>query len=258
MSLRQPTEKDREATRQYLLQRLDAVNSMSYNLESLFKVAIERIVKICFQFHLTPKELNSDNIPEKVLIRINEVIDWLYESINDYFDTLVEASPDSDKNIILPWAKRKINGKTFDERLLEYCDRFRFEMLLLTAAGILIGLGSIPLINSLIHNLKKPWNNPDIKEALTNIPSYGIGRTNSMFTAINALTRDGVASSWMKSKFLNEKKKGAVGWWVERGSSVPCDICDSQTGFHYNDSSLPLYHLSCCCIATPVYSNIKL
>lgn len=251
--MRHPTDKDRQEVKQYLLARLEAVGSMSYNLEVLFKEAIERIVKICFQFNLQPFQLNNDNIPEAALIRINEVIDWLNIAIQDVMDTLAAAAPDSDKDYILPWIRRERAGATFEERLNKYLDHFRFEMFLLTAAGIAVGFGSVPLVSSLIRNLQKPWNNPDIKEGIEKIPSYGIGRTNSMFTAINALTRDAVASAWMKSKFLNDKKRGAVGWWVERGSSIPCDICDPQTGFHYNDSQLPLYHLSCCCIATPVF-----
>ena len=253
MAQRQPTQKDKEEVMRYLLRRLEAVNSMTYHLETLFREAIDRIVRICFQFHLRPEQLNKSNIPEKALMRINEVVDWLKEAIIECFDLLVEAAPDSDKDFILPWVKRQRKGMTFDERLNEYCDRFRFEMLLLTAAGIAVGLGSIPLINSLFRNIRKPWVNPDIKEGLDKIPSYGVGRSNVMFNAINALTRDGVASGWMKSKYQKDEEKGCIGWWVERGSSVPCDICDSMTGFHYNDSYLPMYHLSCCCTATPVY-----
>lgn len=253
MALREPTPKDKEEVRQYLLKRLEAVHSMSYNLELLFREAIERIVNICFQFNLRPEQLNRDDIPEKALIRIKEVVDWLREAIIDYFDTLAGAAPDSDRDFLLPWVKRERNGMTFEQRLNEYCDRFRFEMLLLTAAGIAVGLGSIPLIKSLVRNMRKPWINPDIKEGLGKIPSYGIGRSNVMFNAIDALTKDGVASAWMKAKYINDEKHGCIGWWVERGSTVPCDICDSMTGFHYNDSYLPLYHLSCCCTATPVY-----
>ena len=255
MALRQPTREDKQQAREYLLKRMDAVNSMSYNLEKLFHEAIKRIVIICYQFNLKPKELNTDEIPEKVLIRINEVIEWLYETVTEYFDTLVNAAPDSDSDYLLPWVKRERAGMTFEQRLSKYCDQFRLEMLILTAAGVAVGLGSAALITSIFHNLKKPWDNPDLKEEIKNVPSYGIGRTNSMYTAVNALTRDGVASGWMKAKYINDKKKNCIGWWVERGSSIPCDICDPQTGFHYNDSQLPLYHLSCCCTATPVYNK---
>lgn len=255
MALRQPTQEDREEVKAYLLQRLDAVRSMTYNLESIFKIAIERIVRICFQFNMQPYQLNRQDIPERVLIRINEVIDWLRETIEDCFDILIREAPDSDKEFLLPWAKRERNGMTFDQRLRQYCDRFRFEILLLTAAGITVGLASVPLIDSLVRNLARPWINPDIREGLESVPSYGVGRSNVMYNAINALTRDGIASAWMKAKYLNDEKRGCIGWWVERGSSIPCDICDPMTGFHYNDSYLPLYHLSCCCIATPIFSK---
>lgn len=253
MALRQPTQKDKEEVREYLIKRLDAVRSMSYNLEILFREAIDRLVNICYRYNLQPSQLNRGIIPEKILIRINEVIDWLYEAIIDYFNTLVEAAPEADKDYILPWVKREKAGLTFEQRLSKYCNQFKLEMFLLIASGIAVGLGSIPLINSLVRNLSKPWNNPEIKDGLEKIPSYGVGRTNSMFNAINALTRDGVASAWMKAKYIRDKKRNCIGWWVERGSSIPCDICDPQTGFHYNDSQLPLYHLSCCCTATPVF-----
>lgn len=253
--MRAATQKDREETRRYLLGRMEAVESMSRGLERLMGMAIEEIVRICFKFNLRPEQLNRGEVPGPALAEINAVVDWLREMIEDSMEALVGSAPEGDREGLLAWVKRKRDGMTFGERLHLYCERFRLEMFLLTAAGIAVGLGSVPLVRSLVRNLRRPWVNGDIRDGLERVPSYGVGRSNVMFNALNALTRDGVASGWMKAKYLGDRERGCIGWMVERGSSVPCDVCDPQTGFHYTDSALPLYHLSCMCMAVPVFGD---
>lgn len=254
---RRPEEKDFKAARDYLVLRLQAEASMSRNLERIFKEAAQKLVLICYKYNVTPQQLLKNILPYKMKMEITQVIDWLKETIEDYFDSLVLAAPDSDRDFILPWIKSKRYGQTFEERLEGYMDKFRFEIYLLTAAGLMIGFGSVPLINSIWRNIHNPWSNPDLQESLIEKPSYGVGKSNAMFNALNNLTKNGIALAWMKTKAEKERKDGAYCWWVERGSSYPCDICDSMTGFHYDDSYLPLYHTSCCCIAVPIYPKLK-
>ncbi|MFK1744823.1 hypothetical protein ACIXBP_05490 [Bacteroides fragilis] len=82
--------------------------------------------------------------------------------------------------------------------------------------------------------------------------SLGVGRTVSSWTALSDLTEYAVAEGWMKHWELQAKACGAVGFFVMRGSSYPCNICDDEVGFHVEWDKLPPYHGHCKCFAVPV------
>lgn len=54
------------------------------------------------------------------------------------------------------------------------------------------------------------------------------------------------------------EQEGAIGYEVHRGSSYPCDYCDSFLGFHPIDdtSALPPQHGNCYCYITPAFKEI--
>ena len=62
--------------------------------------------------------------------------------------------------------------------------------------------------------------------------------------------------AWMRELANDYKEDGAVGYYVFRGSSYPCDLCDSACGFHplTDMSFFPPLHPHCCCGAVPIYS----
>lgn len=250
--MRQPTEADIEAAKAYLRLRLEAEHSMVRNLESVMREAAERVVDVLYSAGLTAGELEYADLPLRVQWDINAVIDWLNETINDYFLTLALYEKEDNKDIILPLILGKNHGMTFEERLSSYCTKYRDELLLLVGAGLFLGLTKMTLAKSIGNHLKHPYKNPDLVEGIAAPLSYGRGRTNSMFTAISGLTTYGISQAWMGSQYINDRREGCVGWIVRRGSSIPCDICDSMVGFHDDESDLPPYHNSCCCLAIPI------
>lgn len=251
----QPKESDIEAAKAYLRLRLEAELSMSYNLELIMREAAERFVDICYKANISPDHISFDKLPVNVRMQLEEVIAWLRETIDDYFLTLAIYDHEDTRDLILPLILGRNHGMTFAERLEDYCSKYRDELLLLISAGLFLGLSKSALSKSIGEHLKKPYNNPALADGIASPLTYGRGHSNSMFTAISGLTRFGIAQAWMKNKYIEDRKDGCIGWVVQRGSTVPCDICDSMVGFHTDESELPLYHLSCCCIAIPIYSN---
>ena len=249
----QPKESDIEAAKAYLRLRLEAEHSMNYNLSIVMREAAERIVEICYDAKIDPTVGSYENLPAKVQLEIEEVVQWLKETIDDYFLTLAIYDHEENRDRILPYILGENHGFTFDERLSDYCEKYRDELLLLVGAGLFLGLSQKVVAKSIGNNLKRPYNNPDLAEGIATPLTYGRGHTNSMFTAIGDLTRFGIGQAWMKNQYLNNIKNGCIGWYVQRGSSYPCELCDSKVGFHEDDSDLPLYHSHCCCIATPIY-----
>lgn len=251
--MRQPSEADIEAAKAYLRQRLDAERSMQNNLEYVMREAAERVVEILYSANIHPTVASYGDLPLRVQWDIDEVVEWLKETINDYFLTLAIAEHEENRDKILPFILGENHGATFDERLTDYVGKYKNELLLLVGAGLLLGIGKSALAKSIGDNLRQPYANPMLKDGIEKSISYGRGRTNSMFTAIGDLTRFGIAEAWMKNQYINNRKDGCVGWLVQRGSHFPCELCDSKVGFHADESDLPLYHSHCCCYAVPIY-----
>lgn len=251
--MRQPSEADIEAAKAYLRQRLDAERSMQNNLEYVMREAAERVVEILYSANIHPTVASYGDLPLRVQWNIDEVVQWLKETIDDYFVTLAIADHEGNRNTILPFILGDNHGMTFDERLTDYVGKYKNELMVLIGAGLLLGIGKSALAKSIGDNLRQPYANPMLKDGIEAPLTYGRGRSNSMYNAISGLTKYGIESAWMKNQYINNRKDGCVGWLVQRGSHFSCELCDSYVGFHTDESELPPYHLSCKCFATPIF-----
>lgn len=252
--MKQPSNDEVESAKEFLRQRLDAEHSMAYNLESLMREAAERIATICYAANVSPKGFNYNLLPLSTQRKIDEVIEWLRSLIDDYFRTLAIAEHTDTEDEVLPFILGENHGMTFDERLDDYCAKYKNELMVLIGAGLALGVVKSELAKSIGDNLKRPYDNALLVDGIDAPISYGQGRTNSMYTAIAALTKYGIETAWMRHWELSTAADGAIGWIVRRGSSYPCALCDDNCGFHplADGTGLPV-HNSCCCIAIPVY-----
>lgn len=252
--MRQPSESDIEVAKAYLRKRIECENSMTMLLESAMKEAAEKIVEICYSVGVNPQTFRYSNLPTRVRFDIDEVIQQLQEAIYDYFRTFAIADHEENRDKILPIVLGENHGMTFWERLTDYCNKYRDELMLLVGAGLLLGTAKSSLAKSIGKNLKHPYNNQLLADGISDPLTYGRGRTNSMFTALSGLTRYGIESAWMLHWELETEADGAIGWHVRRGSSYPCPECDDNCGFHSIEDGPRLpQHLNCCCFAVPIY-----
>lgn len=246
--MRQPSEADIEVAKAYLRQRLDAERSMALNLEIVMREAAEKIVEILYSAKKHPMVGSYENLPSKVQMRIDEVVEWLKEIIDDYFLTLAIADHEENREKILPFILGESHGQTFAERLSDYCGKYRDELMLLIGAGLLLGIGKSALVKSIGDNLKHPYANPILKDGIEVSLSYGRGKSNSMYNAINTLARFGIGRGWMYDRHLKAEMERAQGFITFRNSSCPCDICDDYAScFHPMDDAIPPIHANCVC-----------
>lgn len=246
--MQRPRESDIEAAKAYLRQRLDAERSMANNIYIVMREAAERIVKILYSAKIPPTVGSYDKLPVSVRMQIDEVVEWLRETIDDYFITLAIAEHEENRDMILPFILGQNHGMTFDERLSDYCDKYREELMLLIGAGVLLGIGEKALAKSISENLKHPYANPLLVEGIGEGVSFGRGRTNSMFTAINTLTRFGIGRAWMYDRHLKAEMERAQWFMTFRNSSWPCAQCDEYAShIHPMDDEIPPVHANCVC-----------
>ena len=120
------------------------------------------------------------------------------------------------------------------------------------------------------------YTTPEVKQAIsakniasmqaTYIRSHGrhidntglsyVGSSNSNANNILRMARTTMDMAWMRNLSIDYQENAEiVGFFVSRGSSYDCKICDSQVGFHAKGDleELPLYHPNCKCWVMPIY-----
>lgn len=250
-----PTKNDIRQATEYLRQRLEAEGSMRHNLELYMKEAASRIADISYMYKIPPKlfRFSADKELER---EVDEVIRWLKSKIEEATYILATAYGEEKDRDIIAFITAENHGKTFAQREDIYCQRFKYELEGIIAAGLLLEIGKDNLVRSIGTYIKMPYANPIFREALkehssatrlqTGGISYGVGRAVSMFNALDSLTGYAVMQGWMKHWGILHA--GATGFFSRRGSSYPCGTCDNMVGYHPIEEYRGGWHLRCKCV----------
>lgn len=263
--MRQPTDKEIKEAQDYLRQRLGAELSMRNNLLALMYQAAKQIIAISYKHNLPPNQF-SFSYNKELRQEVDAVISNLRKLIADYTETLAVADHTDEKEHIISFINRHSHGNTLVERVKTYTARYAKELEAAIASGLLLNLAQDKLLSSIKQSRKHPLLDPHITQAISKgysaisrlkLPeTYGVGRTNSSFTALNNLTNFAIAEGWMDYFALAARKNGAIGFMSFRGSSYPCPQCDDETAYFHifsNGDPIPPYHAHCCCYIVPIY-----
>jgi len=258
-----PTEQEIARAKDYLLLRLRAERLVVSELDTALLSAARRIVEISRRYNIPPESFRFSANPS-LLAEVNQVLALLRDALYDHVATIdTFKDGENDTPFVAPVLTTSYKNKTFRQRLAEYTSRWGYELEATIAAAGLEGIKDQGKILAVVRQyLDRPYDNPWIKEhmgkgdavRLENIPHYGKGNPIASATALSVLLTTLVAKGWMQNwARLNEGKRG---YYVYRGSSFPCEICDAQVGFLHaaNDlEGMPPYHPRCCCYV--VYTN---
>lgn len=253
-----PTEAEIARAKDYLLLRLRAERLAVSSLDAALLSAARRIVEISRRYNIPPESFRFSADPA-LQREVSAVLALLREALYDHVAELDTFEDEGNNSFVAPILTAEDHGKTFRQRLAEYTRRWGYELEAVIAAAGLEGIRDAKAIEAGVREyLDRPYDNPWIKEhmgegaavRLDNIPHYGKGRPISSATALSLLLTTVVAKGWMQNwARINGNKRG---YYVFRGSSYPCDICDYQCSFPHdaNDTEgLPPYHPHCCCYA---------
>lgn len=263
--MRQPTSKEIEEAKDYLRQRLGAELSMRDNLLAIMYQAAQEIIAISYKYNVPPGQF-SFSYNRELQQEVDAVIANLRELIEDYTETLAVATHTDEEKHIIAFINRENHGKTLVERINAYTAQFKKELEVAIASGVLLNIAEGELLSSIKANRKSPLLNQHIRQATSKgfpvisrlkVPeTYGVGRTNSSFTALDNLTNFTIAEAWMDYFAMIAKQNGAIGFMSFRGSSYPCQLCDDETTYLHifdNGDPVPPYHAHCCCYIVPLY-----
>lgn len=258
-----PTEQEISRAKEYLVLRLRAERLAVSTLDDALLSAARRIAGIAQYYNVPPERFRFSANPS-LQKEVNEVLELLRESLYSRLkgiDTFEDE--DEERPFVAPALTEKVNGKTFRQRLADYVSRWGFEIEAVIAAAGLNGVkNQTEILDGIREYMDRPYENPWMKEhmgegeavRLRTIPHYGKGRHIASAAALALLLRTTVARGWMQNwARLNAGKRG---YYVFRGSSYPCEICDAQVGFLHDASDmagLPPQHPNCVCFT--VYTD---
>lgn len=256
-----PTEKEIAQAKDYILLRLKAERLAVSSLDSALLSAARRIVEIARRYNIPPELFRFSANPQ-LQAEVREILATLRGALYERIESL-DTFEEEDEAFVAPVLTAPYKDHTFRQRLAEYTSRWGYEVEATIASAGLEGISdSAKIVDGIREYMDRPYDNPWVKEhrgegvavRLNSIPHYGRGNPISSAKALSLLLTTIVAKGWMENwAHINA---GKAGYYVFRGSSFPCEICDAQVGFFHPASDLdglPPYHSHCVCYT--VYTN---
>lgn len=250
------TDEELEEAKAYLRNRLRNESSMSAD--------VLRLLEMYAAYLLTALFGNMTDNDIELLIS-----DLINELLADC-ETLAVDEHDK-KAMILLYMNGERNGDTLRGRVSERCHTLFNEIFAVYTAGRLMNLNYQTVLSSVKANFKHPWDNEILVAAREkqrrgeiaqdyafSEPHFGRGVEISSAGALDTILTYAVADAWMYWGWLDASERGAKGYFVERGSSYPCDECQSHVGIFYpigDEDNRPQYHAHCCCVV--IYSYVE-
>ena len=234
----------------------------------------QEIVTICYKYNVDPQKFTiSSQYNEKMMDEIAEVMDDTEEEILDYiYDyslSVLDSSAVEKRNMLAAWIALLGRGNrnlqdTLDGYLYKTMKDLEAAIAALRYAKVAMA-EAVTRIKSHLHSI---YTMTEVRALFdhandfnaTYIRSKGVqkgavGISNNGSTNVTNMAKLTLQMAWMKEKSLEQEDDGAAGYYVLRGSSYPCEKCDSMVGFHKMDDieGYPPYHGHCCCYVIPIY-----
>lgn len=273
---RTPTQKELNDGKAYVRRRNDTALALTAVIGSLLEALAEDIIRLCYNDNTSGADFKITDDES----RFAEICDMMDEAMDEVMGYIQEYSlkcTDSDmrSNMLLLYLLSLGRGnKNLANTLGTYMKRFLYDIEALIAAYKNAGYNMTTALTKAKTSLRNVYQQPEVKAAYkvpnmraTYIASKGIhydfetgkgtvglsanGATNVIYLAETTLNM-----VWMRSEALDYKQEGAAGYYQFRGSNYPCQLCDSEVGFHVgidNIVSDPYPHPHCMCYRIPIF-----
>lgn len=154
-----------------------------------------------------------------------------------------------------------IYGKTTSERNSVYLANFAEDIVRMIKAGTVMGYSESQILSSVRTGYKDPYHASVVTKAQRkdiNIatPSYGKGYYRNAYENIVRNTTQVISLAWGLAEQEYGKENGAVGYYVHRGSSYNCPVCDDLCGYLHSLKTMVVpAHVNCVCRVELVFKE---
>lgn len=280
---RMPTQKEVDDAKKFVLRRENYANILESRIDNILTDAAGRIAQICLKYNIPAKDFTMTS-NQQMFDEVSEVMDEIDEQIMELIQQFAQAATkkESHKHLLLLWIATLGRGNMNLQQTLDgYLNRYLYDLEALIAAYKLRMENNpsfkqstaITQIKSAQHSV---YTTPTVVSAMRgvnqmqaryirthgvhkdDIPLPIVGSSNSNANNVISMAKQTVQMAWMRELMLEAREDDSIaGYYVARGSSYPCDFCQSYVGFHpANDlDALPPRHSSCFCYAIPIYNK---
>ena len=268
------TQQDITTGKNFILRREQAANGLASLIDALLEDAATQITQICYRYGIDPTRFTiSPNYNPDMFKEIAEVLDILEEAILDLISSYATKCTKDEKKkpLLLLWILTLgKNNKGLKKSLEEHIRMFLKDleaMITATASDKMLENKALAFIKSYLHSV---YQMPSVQRAIKKASLYkaenirtggvkhgNVGSSSSEANNILRFAKMTVQMAWMRYHIELYEEQGAVGYYVMRGSTYPCEICDSMTGFHDigDKDGYPMYHANCCCFTVPIFEK---
>lgn len=236
----------------YSRKRLQAIRNCEDHIASILWSAAKDIITISSKYRVGEVLRNEASL----LSKAKGITEGVEESINSYISAYSKASCKIlgiDSKGIEDFLTGDIYGKTTSERNAVYLGNFAEDVVRMIKAGTIMGYTDQQLLSAIRTGYKDPYRTSVITKAKKqdisiDVPSYGKGYYRNAYQNIIRNAKQVIALSWGRAEQEYGKNSGAVGYFVYRGSSYDCPVCDDLCGYmHPLDTMVIPAHPNCAC-----------
>ena len=259
--------------KRFVIKRESASNGLASLVDALMSDAAAEMVQIAYKYGINPENFQmSPQYNEQMFKEMSQILDELEDGILDLMEdySLRCTKDDNKKKWLLLWILALgRSGKGLRRSLEDRLWMLSRDMEAMIAAAMTAKMDVARAVSAIRSNIHTAYQMPGMKEAFAHsslykaqyIRTHGVkkgnrGSSNSEANNIIRFAKTTVQMAWMHYHHRLYEEQGAAGYYVLRGSTFPCDLCDSMTGFHPIDDvdGYPMYHAHCMCFTVPVFN----
>lgn len=245
----------------FAAKRLQAQRNVEHHISSLLYAAAKEIVFLSSIYRTGLKDVA---VSGDFTNRATHIVEQTQEKVEAHITQYAIASCKIlgiEDDRVREYLQSEVWGKTFKERNREYSKTFAEDIVKMVSAGIQMGYTQSTLLSAVRTGYKNPFATSVITKAQRKgigiaTPSYGRGIYRSAFQNIVRNAQNTIALAWREALADYADKNGSVGFIIHRGSSYPCETCQSQVGYvHPLTDTMAPFHNNCVCITELVFKT---
>ena len=281
---RMPTQDEVNNAKRFIRNRERTASTLETIIDNILTQAAGEIAEVCLKYNIPAKDF-SLTVNKQMFTEVSTVMDRIEEEIMSLIQEYsLKATNDKDRKKLLAAyiASLGRGNNNLQDTLEGYLYRYLYDLEAIIAAMKLsmennAKLSSAAVVAKIKSSQHSIYATPEVKSAMSaknlaamqatyirtrgnhsfdGVPLSSVGVSNSNANHVVNMAQKTMAMAWMKNLAASfQDNDEVVGFWVARGSSYDCKICNSQVGFHKKNDldGLPLYHSHCCCVAIPIY-----